>query len=568
MSRISQALVLLGLLSFTVPSFAGSKSFLEATSEDSDMIAVLLAKSHNLEAPSRTEEHLNELEAALRPMFTALAKNEKQRLDLPSARYALHRLYEQRHRWSIRGLEPRAAAATKKSEKLEASFRELEGAEEGGLTLRGLAVLAAALEDLIHSEVEKQVTKITGDLFRVRARPDTHLNGNQLRELVDAYMAIYISGASFRNTTRQDIKDDQEFMEEYTKGWDETLQWVRSIASNESRTEEGCRDGFASDGTADRCKLNLNASSRVVRRVVQDYGFFNDGECKKIKSSLLSMEDGRTGRVYLSDFYKAGLNGAWEFNERVDYLRDLGALDESNEEPKVIVPNYVSSWVNCLNPSQFYSVCCRNECEDLMQILEQKIAGPTAHPDKILAILKEQPVVAAGTVLMRRHRLDEIAHRHRGEVPIHGRLFAQWMHHAFPQTCPYPHETGKTNPQTPDEWMQETGQTNARASETEMQEVVSRAKVSASGARARSAEAVEEVYEELPWSDVEELLVVRPHLEPTQAKRSSLQRFIVGIEVVLSIALALSVIWGATHYREFRTSQNRQQKPKAFKCEA
>ena len=51
---------------------------------------------------------------------------------------------------------------------------------------------------------------------------------------------------------------------------------------------------------------------------------------------LLEMEEKRTGRVKLANFYKAGLTGAWEFNEKVDYLQSLGVLDESvKDDPKV-----------------------------------------------------------------------------------------------------------------------------------------------------------------------------------------------------------------------------------------
>ena len=39
-------------------------------------------------------------------------------------------------------------------------------------------------------------------------------------------------------------------------------------------------------------------------------------------------------------------------------------------------------------------------------------------------------------------RLDEIASLHAGPVPLHSRLFRQWMHHAYPRECPYPHEAG------------------------------------------------------------------------------------------------------------------------------
>jgi len=49
-------------------------------------------------------------------------------------------------------------------------------------------------------------------------------------------------------------------------------------------------------------------------------------------------------------------------------------------------------------------------------------------------------------------RLTEIAARYDGQVPLHGRLFAQWMHHAYPRECPYPHISGTTQPQTVKEY--------------------------------------------------------------------------------------------------------------------
>merc|ERR1719310_2702564 len=48
-----------------------------------------------------------------------------------------------------------------------------------------------------------------------------------------------------------------------------------------------------------------------------------------------------------------------------------------------------------------------------------------------------------------RDRLDEVAAHHDGKVPLHGRLFAQWLHYAFPQDCPYPHVAGTVKPETP-----------------------------------------------------------------------------------------------------------------------
>merc|ERR1712232_648482 len=105
--------------------------------------------------------------------------------------------------------------------------------------------------------------------------------------------------------------------------------------------------------------------------------------------------------------------------------------------------------------SSEYSVCCRNECEDLMGHLE----APTASPDRILQLVQNFNSADFPAPLnisdLSRTRLQTIAEKHGGSVPLHGRLFAQWLHHAFPQNCPYPHASGATNPLTPDQWMKE-----------------------------------------------------------------------------------------------------------------
>merc|ERR1719163_2393403 len=35
--------------------------------------------------------------------------------------------------------------------------------------------------------------------------------------------------------------------------------------------------------------------------------------------------------------------------------------------------------------------------------------------------------------------LEDVAAHHDGQVPIHGRLFSQWMHQAYPRECNHPH---------------------------------------------------------------------------------------------------------------------------------
>merc|ERR1740120_133733 len=115
------------------------------------------------------------------------------------------------------------------------------------------------------------------------------------------------------------------------------------------------------------------------------------------------------------------------------------------------------------------------------------------------------------------NRLDEIADRHGGAVQIHGRLFAQWMHHAFPTECPFPHISGTTNPLTPDEF-ERTGEESV-ATEEEMRDFIS-----------QSPNKTEQLGEDsLPWSHEEELLVARPFLQ--------VQRFGVGSAFILAFVM-------------------------------
>jgi len=277
-----------------------------------------------------------------------------------------------------------------------------------------------------------------------------------------------------------------------------------------------------------------------VDQISEKFGRFQDGECKRLKSALVEHDVRGTGRVPLSDFYSRGLTGTWQFQENVNYLRQLGALDETNSmSPRVIIPNYISSPTNCIaaSPSSFYSVCCLNECEGLMAHLERDIAAPEASPERILQLVSH---LSSDTVDAPRNlssalldRLNDIASEHSGMVPLHGRLFTQWMHHAYPRECPFPHVAGTTSPVSPDEWMQETGE-SCFATDEEIQQYV--------GAESQQpvdppemADAIDSLdgdEDVLPWLPQEELLVVRPK----RASEGSM------IRTVLQIVMPICVL--------------------------
>ena len=72
----------------------------------------------------------------------------------------------------------------------------------------------------------------------------------------------------------------------------------------------------------------------------------------------MELEDQKDGCVPVGQFYKGMReHGSWQFSESPDYLRELGALDESDPKNlRVMIPNYVNGLSNCVASSSYYSV--------------------------------------------------------------------------------------------------------------------------------------------------------------------------------------------------------------------
>jgi len=246
-----------------------------------------------------------------------------------------------------------------------------------------------------------------------------------------------------------------------------------------------------------------------VEEIGERYGRWQDSECRDMKASLLKLEDPGTGRVLLKSFYGDALDGAWQFTESVAYLKELGALDETDPmRMSVIIPNYINSPSNCLATSSIYSVCCINECEALLGHLEREIGEPDGSPAQILELVSNLP---SSTVQTPRSisselkgLLEEVASHHQGRIPLHGRLFGQWMHHAYPRECPYPHKAGSTKPMTPHDWIDEKGLPAFSASKEEM---AHHAKDPPTEEMISSANATEVTGNSLMWTVEEELIV-------------------------------------------------------------
>merc|ERR1719401_1298467 len=209
--------------------------------------------------------------------------------------------------------------------------------------------------------------------------------------------------------------------------------------------------GFARpEHNALAARYSFEDAHRIVGGITTSFASFWDSECATMKGQLVDMDPHRTGRVPLSRFYGTGLDADWRFGESEEYLRELGALDETSWRGKqVIIPNYIQAASNCIVASTHYLVCCVNDCEVLLDEIETKVGAPAARPAEILAIVGNMssqttldddfPQHLEGSLTS---QLEQIAGAHGGEVPLHGRLFAQWLHYAFPRECPFPHKAG------------------------------------------------------------------------------------------------------------------------------
>jgi hypothetical protein len=376
-------------------------------------------------------------------MYKALPKNEHGKLGHTTVRYALHRIFVQRHGWYIKGLEPAGQHFNSSKptgvlkEHVGSHVEELFESRLGGhgFSLHDTAVLAATLEHLIHNEAEGRLGKAYNMAEFPRSRV---LNTTDAERVLDTYMKFYLLSDSLAT------KLPDEEMSEVFPGWTETQAFTRDVLQEFTRNSE---------------VKDFKRITAVVEEIGERFGRFQNGECQTMKSKLIKLGDQGIGRVPLPDFYRSSLEGTtFEFQESPAYLKELGVLDD---EEQVIVPNYVGSHTNCIASSSLYSVCCIDECEQMMGQLEHEIATSEATPSQIISLVSgmSSSSVEAPRNLPTKlvNRLDDAAAQHGGTVQLHGRLFAQWMHHAFPRECPFPHVSGSITPVTPDEWLDSKG---------------------------------------------------------------------------------------------------------------
>jgi len=372
------------------------------------------------------------------------------------------------------------------------------------------------LSDFVHHEALADVM----DLYQAFDLSSTSPGS---KKEADTVIRAYVLQLLTENMTIRSLsaleEEEKQMIEDYP-AWDELKEWVE-----DTRATMAFRRAHRSLKPQDH---SLESVYEEVQELSDSLGAYQDISCRTLKAGLGEIEHKNTGRVLLSDFYRVGLEGTHLFIEHTDFLRRLGALDESDSEhPKLIIVNYLISQANCLASTSFHTVCCLDECQGLLGHLEQQIAAPTASPGRIVDLVSklssdsvDAPRNLSAPLL---NRLQEIADHHKGQVPLHGRLFEQWMHHAYPLECAFPHAAGTTSPLSPDEWMEATG-----VEETLAEEAFRRSFI-------KEGRPAEDEDEELPWLAVEELVAEHKH-----GRGMSFTRKLAGFLAVMAFAVPIA----------------------------
>jgi len=460
-------LLLLGAL----VSSANGRDFLGATrkvssaaaqAELNGVLGEVLGHAHGV-AGAR----LSKIHKTVDPLFRSLPKNKQGHISAHVMRYAVRRYFSQTHGWIVKGFNAyeedvnvSAAADTAiLQNKLPGYIRSIleDRFALEGFSLDAVVAMVASLERLAFDEVVRgvELAFYLNDYDRTGA-----LSESDLTEILSSFLITeMLEGTDDKEAHRRMRK---KIHRRYPH-WDTTLLFLKDNVGSDIFERRASLNPFAEQ------TYSFEDAVRMAERVSEDFGSWSNHECHEMKDMLMEMDVHDTGRVKLSDFYSYSKDGAWQFLEPSEQLRQLGALDESSTwlGPQVMISNYITSMSNCITSAPYYSICCLNECDQVFQQLESRIAAPSATASQIVKALESStggPNISA----LHQQRLNEIASLHSDQIHLHGRLFARWLHFVFPQECPYPHAAGVVKPFNQREWKELVGEEAESASDEEI----------------------------------------------------------------------------------------------------
>lgn len=462
--RMMPAVVLLlglapGLAAAGGDSFlAASRAGLAGSSEEDFRAAMGSVMGCGSKAAST---RLSAVEHDLQPMWRVLPKNSKGLVEWRMVRYLAHRYFTQQSSLLVRGFEPMRQVnasdlgsaeilSAKGSSVIDSALESKRSSD--GFSLEDATAMIATLEELIFNA---ETTLLEAAYAKERKPTKGGLSHSELSRVMEVYMVHWMIGDD-----QQAIRlllANRTLLQQVLPKWNDVKGFVEGVVKGMEFTAQ--RSPKLGRAQAALGQYSFDDAHDAVGDITRTFASFWENECQLIKESLVAIDKRGTGRVSLKDFYGANADGEWRFGESEAYLRELGALDESSPwlGKQVIIPNYLQGASNCIVSTKHYLVCCVHECEAVLNEVEDAVGAPVAAPEQILPLVgnmtnfdDEPPKIddALRTQLLR------IAETHGGNVPLHGRLFAQWLHYVFPRECPFPHKAGVHKAVSPQQYGQ------------------------------------------------------------------------------------------------------------------
>lgn len=528
MRVIGCGIFLASLLSAEAAGVRGSEGRSRTIAVEDVQAGLQTAMQALLDGDDASTKRAAHIEARVWQTFQALPKNELGRLNPRAVRYLVHNYFMKEHGWLIQGLDPHGNQESvseihevnilqDKAPALVESLLEARRSNHG-LSLNDVVTMITALERLIFDESLSLLR--ASYIFNDQSMLGT-VGQSDVQEILTSYLLLFqlgskgnLSDVRLHNSlkSRLSVRDD----------WPVLVDFQRDAVLNFNFAKQHSSNPFQEP------QYTFQDTLGIVEELAHSYGQWQNMECRQMKADLMDLDADGDGRIPLGKFYGRVDNTKYQFTESMQYLEEVGALDE---EKKVRIANYLQGPSNCIATTTYYSVCCLSECEGVLNDLEAKVQGPSAEAAHLLRLVGN---VSSSTVDAPREfpqvmveRLQQIAEQNDGEVPLHGRLFAEWLHFAFPNECPYPHMV-EAKTLTPSHWFDKTISVEpdqrlhlatAEATETEVPDSTSR-------------------NEAITWASKEVLHVQ----ETSRLPRSSIFCF----RTVVQVALLLAVLRAAS----------------------
>jgi len=424
---------------------------------------------------------LDQIRKSLTPTWVSLQKNQHGRVDRSSFRY-LARRYFMGSGLHIRGFEASrpvnsshwgpADILSQKVPGYVESVLDSQDVQERGFSLEDGVTLIATLTQLIFDSESTTLEKV----YRKQHKLLTSvLSKIGLNMVLKEYMLFWLMGGDEELVA--EVLNDEAQLTEVLPRWPD----IQFFVEGQIKLFDNHRD-HAGSRMLKASRYTFQDAHEIVGEITRSFALFWESECDMMKMELVAMDKRGTGRVPLSSFYGAALDSQWRFGESEGYLLELGAIDDTSMwyGKQVIIPNYMQGTSNCIVSTRHYHVCCLNICDGILSEIEEALKSPTALPSDILELVEEMNAPSSiedeGRPNLRpemRKQLEEVAVQNGGMVPLHGRLFAQWLHFVFPRECAFPHMTGLTSALSPYEYGDET-----IATQDEMERHVTHGRVS------------------------------------------------------------------------------------------